>query len=131
MRMVAGMSISPNQMNTVSQRAPAPSPITQRHKSVVSTQPTAPPAWPVVAIRAALWLPANAALNACRNPHTVHDVTADNWTRPYTRAEGFFPAGSPRQDKYWSPVGRIDNVYGDRNLVCACVPIEDYADDAA
>ncbi|MBU6359731.1 MAG: aminomethyl-transferring glycine dehydrogenase [Chloroflexi bacterium] len=64
-------------------------------------------------------------------PHTVHDVTDDNWTRPYTRAEGCFPAGSSRQDKYWSPVGRIDNVYGDRNLVCACVPIEDYADEAA
>ena len=58
-------------------------------------------------------------------PHTVYDLVED-WTRPYTRAEGCFPAGSPRIDKYWCPVGRIDNVYGDRNLVCSCPPLEDY-----
>ena len=63
-------------------------------------------------------------------PHTVHDIAADDWTRAYSRAEGCFPAGSSRQDKYWSPVGRVDNVYGDRNLVCACPPMEDYAQAA-
>ena len=59
-------------------------------------------------------------------PHTVYDLAEDNWTRPYSRAEGCFPAGSPKMDKYWSPVGRIDNVYGDRNLVCSCPPLEEY-----
>jgi glycine dehydrogenase len=63
-------------------------------------------------------------------PHTVHDIADDNWARAYTRAEGCFPAGSPRADKYWAPVGRVDNVYGDRNLVCACPPVADYAEAA-
>ncbi|WP_050423627.1 aminomethyl-transferring glycine dehydrogenase [Bradyrhizobium tropiciagri] len=63
-------------------------------------------------------------------PHTVHDIADDVWNRAYTRAEGCFPAGVSRSDKYWSPVGRVDNVYGDRNLVCSCPPIEDYAQAA-
>ena len=46
--------------------------------------------------------------------------------RPYSRAEGCFPEGVSRTDKYWSPVGRVDNVYGDRHLVCSCPPVEDY-----
>jgi glycine dehydrogenase len=60
-------------------------------------------------------------------PHTVHDVTGEKWTRPYPRTMGCFPAEHSRTDKYWCPVGRVDNVYGDRNLVCSCPPIEDYA----
>jgi glycine dehydrogenase len=60
-------------------------------------------------------------------PHTVHDIADDNWNRKYPRTEGCFPAGTSRQDKYWSTVGRIDNVYGDRNLVCSCPSIEEYA----
>jgi glycine dehydrogenase len=63
-------------------------------------------------------------------PHTVHDIADDNWTRAYGRAEGCFPAGTSRMDKYWSPVGRVDNVYGDRNLVCSCPPMTDYAEAA-
>jgi glycine cleavage system P protein (glycine dehydrogenase) len=63
-------------------------------------------------------------------PHTVHDIADDSWARAYSRAEGCFPAGTSRTDKYWSPVGRVDNVYGDRNLVCSCPPIEDYAQAA-
>ncbi|MCS3758394.1 aminomethyl-transferring glycine dehydrogenase [Bradyrhizobium centrosematis] len=63
-------------------------------------------------------------------PHTVHDIADDDWTRAYTRAEGCFPAGTSRTDKYWSPVGRVDNVYGDRNLVCSCPPVSDYAQAA-
>jgi glycine dehydrogenase len=63
-------------------------------------------------------------------PHTVHDIADDGWARPYTRAEGCFPAGSQRSDKYWSPVGRVDNVHGDRNLVCSCPPVSDYAEAA-
>jgi glycine dehydrogenase len=63
-------------------------------------------------------------------PHTVHDIADDNWARAYTRSEGCFPAGTSRTDKYWSPVGRVDNVYGDRNLVCSCPPVADYAEAA-
>jgi len=57
-------------------------------------------------------------------PHTALDLAEENWTRPYSRAEGCFPAGSAG-DKYWPPVGRVDNVYGDRNLVCSCPPLEE------
>lgn len=63
-------------------------------------------------------------------PHTVHDIADDGWNRAYTRAEGCFPAGTSRTDKYWCPVGRVDNVYGDRNLVCSCPPVSDYAEAA-
>src|SRR6266699_3399050 len=63
-------------------------------------------------------------------PHTVHDIADDAWARAYSRAEGCFPAGTSRTDKYWSPVGRVDNVYGDRNLVCSCPPVADYAQAA-
>lgn len=63
-------------------------------------------------------------------PHTVHDIADDAWSRAYSRAEGCFPDGVSRTDKYWSPVGRVDNVYGDRNLVCSCPPVADYAQAA-
>ncbi len=63
-------------------------------------------------------------------PHTVHDIADDGWQRAYSRAEGCFPAGTSRSDKYWCPVGRVDNVYGDRNLVCSCPPVADYAEAA-
>lgn len=56
-----------------------------------------------------------------RAPHTVEDLVVE-WDRPYSREQGCFPAGSFRVDKYWPPVGRVDNAYGDRNLVCACPP---------
>jgi glycine dehydrogenase len=65
----------------------------------------------------------------CNAPHTVEDLVSD-WDRPYTRKEGCFPAGSFRVDKYWSPVNRVDNVYGDRHLICTCPPIEDYIEAA-
>ena len=63
-------------------------------------------------------------------PHTVHDIADDAWERAYSRSEGCFPAGTSRTDKYWCPVGRIDNVYGDRNLVCSCPPVSEYAEAA-
>jgi glycine cleavage system P protein (glycine dehydrogenase) len=63
-------------------------------------------------------------------PHTVHDIADDAWARAYSRIEGCFPAGTSRTDKYWCPVGRIDNVYGDRNLVCSCPPVSEYAEAA-
>jgi glycine dehydrogenase len=62
-------------------------------------------------------------------PHTVNDLVAD-WDRPYSREQGCFPPASFRVDKYWPPVGRVDNVYGDRNLVCICPPLESYMDAA-
>jgi len=58
-------------------------------------------------------------------PHTVEDLIAD-WDRAYSREAGCFPPGSFRVDKYWPPVGRVDNVYGDRNLICTCPPLGDY-----
>ncbi len=62
-------------------------------------------------------------------PHTMEDLVKD-WDRPYSREQGCFPPGAFRVDKYWPPVGRVDNVYGDRNLVCICPPMEDYAEAA-
>ncbi|MER5171015.1 aminomethyl-transferring glycine dehydrogenase [Thioclava kandeliae] len=59
-------------------------------------------------------------------PHTVEDLVAE-WDRAYSREAGCFPAGSFREDKYWPPVGRVDNVHGDRNLICICPPPEAYA----
>jgi glycine dehydrogenase len=64
-----------------------------------------------------------------RAPHTVEDLVAD-WDRPYTREQGCFPPGAFRVDKYWPPVGRVDNAYGDRHLVCTCPPVEDLAEAA-
>ena len=58
-----------------------------------------------------------------RAPHTTEDLVAE-WDRPYSREVGCFPPGSFRVDKYWPPVGRVDNAFGDRNLVCACPPWE-------
>jgi glycine dehydrogenase len=48
------------------------------------------------------------------------------WDRPYSREVGGFPLATLRLVKYWPPVGRVDNVYGDRNLQCSCVPVSDY-----
>ena len=68
--------------------------------------------------------------NALKNaPHTVEDLVSA-WDRPYTREQGCFPKGAFRVDKYWPPVNRVDNVYGDRHLVCTCPPMEDYVDAA-
>ena len=58
-------------------------------------------------------------------PHTVEDLIGE-WNRPYTREQACFPPGSFRVDKYWPPVNRIDNVHGDRNLICTCPPMSDF-----
>ncbi|HYW57399.1 MAG TPA: aminomethyl-transferring glycine dehydrogenase [Polaromonas sp.] len=60
-------------------------------------------------------------------PHTAASLLGAEWDRPYTREVGAFPLVSLKQGKYWPPVGRVDNVYGDRNLFCSCVPVADYA----
>ena len=62
-------------------------------------------------------------------PHTVADLIGD-WDRPYSRKQACYPAGAFAVDKYWPPVNRVDNAFGDRNLVCTCPPMEDYAEAA-
>ena len=63
-------------------------------------------------------------------PHTVAVVTANEWARGYSRELAAYPVPALRAQKYWSPVGRADNVYGDRNLVCSCPPMESYQEAA-
>ena len=60
-------------------------------------------------------------------PHTVEDLVGD-WDRPYSRDQACYPPGAFRVDKYWSPVNRVDNAYGDRNLICSCPPMNEYQD---
>ncbi len=62
-------------------------------------------------------------------PHPADVVVADAWTHPYSREEAAFPAPWVRDNKFWPAVARVDNGYGDRNLVCTCPPVELYADD--
>ena len=57
-------------------------------------------------------------------PHTAAEVMADEWTHAYTRGQAAFPLPYVRMNKYWPPVKRVDNVHGDRNLVCTCAPLE-------
>ena len=59
-----------------------------------------------------------------RAPHTATCVAADSWDRAYSREIAAFPVPSLRRRKYWPPVARVDNVHGDRNLFCSCVPTE-------
>lgn len=63
-------------------------------------------------------------------PHTAADLIADDWSRGYSRTQGAFPDNNPLRVKYWPPVGRIDNVHGDRNLICTCPPLDAYRDAA-
>jgi glycine dehydrogenase len=59
-------------------------------------------------------------------PHTMHDMVDEQWNRPYSKKQAAFPMGGTMDSKYWPAVNRIDNVYGDRNLFCACPAIENY-----
>ena len=59
-------------------------------------------------------------------PHTAQSVIADEWKHTYSRERAAFPTKFSREFKFWPTVGRIDGVYGDRNLVCTCAPIEEY-----
>jgi glycine dehydrogenase len=60
-------------------------------------------------------------------PHTAASLLSDDWTHPYGREQAAYPVPGLKEHKYWPPVGRADNVYGDRNLFCTCVPVADYA----
>jgi glycine dehydrogenase len=59
-------------------------------------------------------------------PHTAASLAVADWPHTYSREEAAYPVASLRKAKYWSPVGRIDNVHGDRNLFCSCLPVSDY-----
>ncbi|MGH7118286.1 MAG: aminomethyl-transferring glycine dehydrogenase, partial [Acetobacteraceae bacterium] len=82
----------------------------------------------IEAVRAGRWSAEESPLRHA--PHTVADLTEEPWNRPYTRKVACFPEGSRRTDKYFSPVNRIDNSYGDRHLVCSCPPVAAYQEAA-
>jgi glycine dehydrogenase len=62
-------------------------------------------------------------------PHTIEETTASEWTHPYSREEAAFPVDELRKGKFWAPVARVNDTYGDRNLMCSCPPITDYIDE--
>ncbi len=62
-------------------------------------------------------------------PHTATAVSASQWTHAYPRELAAFPLASLKQSKYWPPVARVDNVYGDKNIMCACIPVDAYKED--
>jgi glycine dehydrogenase len=66
-----------------------------------------------------------------RAPHTMHAVIASDWNRPYTREQAAFPAAWTRDRKFWPAVARVESAYGDRNLVCSCLPTDAYAEVVA
>jgi glycine dehydrogenase len=85
----------------------------------------------MIAIRAEIAAIESGAMDRANNPlknapHTAAAVTGTEWDRPYSREQAAFPAPWLRIHKYWPPIARVDNAYGDRNLVCACPPIEAY-----
>ncbi|HBK04894.1 MAG TPA: glycine dehydrogenase (aminomethyl-transferring) [Acetobacteraceae bacterium] len=89
----------------------------------------------MIAIRAEIAAIAAGRLDRADNPlkhspHTAREVMAEAWTHAYTRAQAAFPLPWVAASKYWPPVKRVDNVYGDRNLVCTCAPLETYAEAA-
>ena len=85
----------------------------------------------LIAIRAEIAAIEHGRLDAADNPlknapHTLEDVVADAWSHGYDRSRAVFPTEDARRAKYWPPVNRIDQVHGDRNLICACPPLESY-----
>lgn len=68
--------------------------------------------------------------NVLKNsPHTIQMVSSDNWNHKYSREKAAFPLPWTRKNKFWASVARVDNAYGDRNLVCSCLPVSDYAEE--
>jgi len=89
----------------------------------------------MIAIRAEIAAVAAGTLDRADNPlkhapHTVGEVAGAEWPHAYSRGQAAFPLPFVRAAKYWPPVKRVDNVYGDRNLVCTCAPLEAYAQAA-
>ena len=88
----------------------------------------------LIAIRVEINAVKTGALDATDNPltnapHTLADVAASTWDHTYDREQAAYPVASLRHYKYWAPVNRVDNVYGDRNLFCACPAIDSYRDE--
>jgi glycine dehydrogenase len=79
----------------------------------------------IARVEAGEWSPEDSPLRHA--PHTSEDVATDAWDRPYSRELAAYPVTGMEGSKYWPPVGRIDSVHGDRNLVCSCLPMEAYA----
>lgn len=72
---------------------------------------------------------ADRKVNVLKNaPHTAAMVVSDSWTMPYGREKAAFPSPFVRANKFWPAVGRVNNAYGDRNLICSCPPVEEYAE---
>jgi glycine dehydrogenase len=70
--------------------------------------------------------------NVLKNaPHTAHVISADQWAHNYTRQEAAYPLAWVRERKFWPTVGRINSTYGDRNLICACPPMESYMESSS
>ena len=73
---------------------------------------------------------ADAENNVLKNaPHTAAVITSSDWNKPYSREKAAYPLSYVTENKFWPTVGRIDSAYGDRNLVCSCLPIEAYTED--
>lgn len=69
--------------------------------------------------------------NVLKNaPHTIKVITTEEWTLPYSRSKAAYPLEYLRENKFWSAVGRVDNAYGDRNLICICPPMESYMEES-
>jgi glycine dehydrogenase len=85
----------------------------------------------MISIAAEIAAITNQADNLLKNaPHTAEEITSTTWTHPYPRDQAAFPLPYVAASKYWPPVKRVDNVYGDRNLICSCAPLETYAEAA-
>jgi len=87
----------------------------------------------MISIRAEIEAIANGTADRQNNvlknaPHTAQQIASDKWDRPYSREQAAYPAPWTRDFKFWPAVARIDNVYGDRNLMCSCPPMEDFAE---
>jgi glycine dehydrogenase len=85
----------------------------------------------MIAIRAEIQAIASGESDRLNNPlknapHTAETVISDTWERPYTREQAAYPAFWTREAKFWPAVSRIDNAFGDRNLVCTCPSLEAY-----
>ena len=64
------------------------------------------------------------------SPHTSLELTADNWNHKYSREEAAYPKSWLRENKFWPSVGRVDNTYGDRNLICSCLDVKTYSEES-
>jgi glycine dehydrogenase len=85
----------------------------------------------MIAIRGEIAAIESGAMDKANNPmknapHTAAEISGAEWNHPYTREQAAFPTAAQRVHKYWPPVARVDNAYGDRNLVCACPPVDAY-----